>query len=96
VTLRLVRDEPPRRAKRQPRAPVFNEAQNRALRSALRTLHGAYGSWPCLAEVMDVRPHVLSRAASKRGRVSAEIAIRASRAARQPLEALLSPGPRPV
>jgi hypothetical protein len=96
TTLRLVRDEPPQRPKRRRRPPLFDEAQNRALRASLRTLQGSFGTWRRLASAMDMRANVLIRAAGKNGRVSAEMAIRASRAARQPLEALLSPGPRPA
>jgi hypothetical protein len=94
MTLRLVKEEPPERPKRYRRPPLFDEAQHRALRASLRTLQGSFGTWRRLASAMGMRPDVLIRAASSRGRVSAEMAIRASRAARQPLESLISPGPR--
>jgi hypothetical protein len=95
VTLRLVRDERPGRPPGRRREPLFNPDQERCLRAALKTLRGSFGSWRAFGAAMGVDGGPVERAANGRSRISAELAIRASRAARQPLESLLSPGPRP-
>jgi len=95
--LRVIRDEPPKAKRRKgSRTRLFGVEETRALRAALRTLQGAYGSWPCLAEVMGVSKDTIVNAARGRNAVSAEVAIRAARAAGRPLESLLSPVPRGV
>lgn len=96
MTLRIVRDEPqkpPRRRARRDR--VFNADEERALRAALRTLKGSH-TWETFAAWIGMSAAVLEGAVHGRFPVSAEMAIRAARVARKPLEELLSPVPRRV
>lgn len=96
MTLRLVKDEPPRKRGRARREPLFTLDQERALRAALKGLRSTYGGWRHLAQAMGMSPKIIEPAASGRAPISGEMAIRAARAARKPLEALLVPGPREV
>jgi hypothetical protein len=96
VTLRVVTDAPLKKRVRARRERLFTLDQERALRAALKSLRGVHGGWHHLAGVMGMALGTLKNAASGRVHVSAETAIRAARAAKKPLEALLSPGPRKV
>ena len=96
MTLRLVQDEPPKKRGRVRRAPLFSAEEERTLRAAIKAMRGSYGGWRHLASAMGMSEKFIESAASGRAPVSGEMAIRAARAARKPLEALLSPGPREV
>jgi hypothetical protein len=95
VTLRLLppldggqdRSRPPRR--RSPNSLAPDERRN--LRQALKNLRLRFGSWSCLAEVMDVSVDTLKEAAGQgAGHGSPGIALRAARAAGSTIEAVLS------
>jgi hypothetical protein len=95
--LRIVKDEPSKAPrKRRPRERLFGAEEERALRAALLTLRGIHGSWPSLAREMGIHADTIENAANGRKPISGDVAIRAARVARQPLEALLSPVPRSV
>jgi hypothetical protein len=96
VTLRIVRDEPAQKRERARREPLFKPDEERALRAALKGLRGNYGGWRHLASAMGMSLVTLKNAAHGRVPVSGEVAIRAARAAKKPLEALLTSGPREV
>lgn len=96
MSLRLVRDEPPKPRGRVRRAPLFTADEMRVLRAALKALRGSHNGWRYLAQAMGMSADVLKGAASGRIPVSGEVAIRTARAARKPLEALLAAGPREV
>ena len=95
--LRLVGNEPPppppRRGPRR-KVRIFDADQTRALRAALMALHATHRTWATLATAMGVSITSVERAAKGRNPMSAELAIKASRLARKPLEALLIPAPR--
>jgi DNA-binding XRE family transcriptional regulator len=92
--LRIVKNEPPKVRERRRKVRVFDADQARALRAALMALHATHGTWAALADAMGVNLHTVQAIATGRNPMSAEIAIRASRLARKPLEALLVPAPR--
>lgn len=94
--LRIVKDEPPKKRGRVRREPLFSADQERTLRAAIKAMRGSYGGWRPLAQAMGMSEKIIESAASGRVPVSGEMAIRAARTARKPLEALLSPGPREV
>lgn len=94
MSLRLVKDEPPRKRGRARREPLFTPDQERALRASLKGLRSSFGGWRHLAQAMGMSLVTIKNAAYGRVPCSAEVALRAARAARKPLEALLSPGPR--
>ena len=77
---------PPRRP--SPNALTHDERRN--LCQALKNLRLRFGSWSCLAEVMDISEATLSSAATGRGRGSPGLALRAARAAGSTVEAILS------
>jgi hypothetical protein len=91
--LRLVRPNDGGQEKRPRRSPstlTLTDAEKRQLRIVLKNLHGQYGSWPCLADVMGVDRCTLISIASGRKRGSPGILLRAARASGLPLERILS------
>lgn len=97
--LSLVKPPSPRLAgpkKRHRAPPVFSEAEEKMLRMSMRSARAAAGSWGRLARMMQVTKETLSSVACGHERVTAEIAVRLSKALRIPLERLMSPGLRPV
>ena len=94
MTLRIVRDEPPKKRGRTRRERLFKPDEERALRAALKGMRGSHGGWRHLAQAMGMSLVTIKNAAHGRVPVSGEVAIRAARAAKKPLEALLTPGPR--
>ena len=84
MTLRLVRDEPPkppmRRKKWQPPPPVLTPEEETRFRAAMRNLQGAFGSWPCLAKAMGVKPKSVTSMMRGRCHVSGEMIVRAMKA----------------
>jgi hypothetical protein len=91
--LKLIRPDDPGQKTRRPRRSQstlsLTEAETRQLRLVLKTLHGQYGSWPCLAEVLGVDPKTVNSIATGRKRGSPGILLRAARAAGLPLERIL-------
>jgi len=96
--LRLVHPAPPKEPKKRAprRAPVFTLEEQAVLRAVLQTARGLFGTWECLADAMHMRKLCLWRAVSGTREVSAEIAVRLSRALGVPLTALITPGLRLV
>lgn len=64
--------------------------ESRHLRAALKNLRWAYGSWSCLAEVMDVSVDCLSSVAYGKCPGSPGLALRAAQAGGMHVETLLS------
>lgn len=92
--LRIVRPSPPpapkgRRRERRPR--VFTPEEAARLRAALRTARVLFGGWACAAAALHVSVETLRLAASGRGPVSAETAVRLAKALGKPLDALIQP-----
>jgi len=90
VTLRLVRDEPPKPRRRGTRLPsiVTREAQDRA-RAALRSLHLGHGAWSVVRQLTGLGEKKLSRIATGKIRVSAEALLRIAAAGGLSVDALL-------
>ena len=88
--LRLVKPVGPKAPKKPRRAaPVFSPEEQARLRAALKNARPLLGSWPCLADAMRVPKERIQRAAAGRHPVTADVAVRLSRAIGVPLEALL-------
>jgi hypothetical protein len=95
MSLRLVRPPGEGQAFRPPRRRKdvlsLTPDERRNLRQALKNLRLRFGSWSCLAEVMDVPVQSLTAASSSRpGFGSYGLALRAARAAGSTIEAVLS------
>ena len=92
--LRLVQPpvggQPTRPPRRRKDVLSLTSDERRNLRQALQNLRLRYGSWPCLAEVMDVPVATLICASSRRKGGSAILALRAAKAAGSTVEALLA------
>ena len=92
--LRIVHPRPPGQGSRPPkgrRRPVcvsLTAEEARHLRVALRNLRRAYGSWECLAQVMDMAPGTLQGALYQPP--GPGLALRAARAAGMHVETLLT------
>jgi hypothetical protein len=91
--LRLVRlldpSKPAPRKKR--RTPVFTEAQEAWIRSALRNARALFSTWACLADAMGASKNSIMAAASGKGRVSAVIVVRLASATGLSVDTLLHP-----
>jgi len=94
--LKLVHPPPPggqgpRPRRRRKDVLSLTPDERRNLRQALKNLRLRFGTWACLAEVMDVPVLSLKAAASPRpGFGSYGLALRAARAAGSTIEAILS------
>ena len=81
VTLHLVRDEPPKPKRRKgERARLLSPDEERRFRAAMRGLHDAFGSWPCLAKAMLIGKDAIGQLMSGRRNVSGDMIVRAMRA----------------
>lgn len=80
----------PSRGRRRVTIYSLTSDESRHLRTALQNLRWAYGSWSCLAAVMDVSAKVLSLVASGRRPGSPGLALRAAQAAGMHVETLLT------
>ncbi len=81
MTLRLVRDEPPKSKRpKYRRSLVFSGEEARRFRQALKNLQGAFGSWPCLAKAMGVDEHTIWRVAKSKQNFGGDLVVRAMRA----------------
>lgn len=86
MTLRLVRDEPPKapRRGRRPgkcsRPPILSTDEEKRFRAAMRGLHDAFGSWPCLASAMDTGTYTISHMMRGKTHVSGALIVKAMRA----------------
>jgi len=92
VTLRLVRDEPPKaptKRRKGERRPVLTADEEKRFRAAMRGLEGAFGSWSCLAAAMDVDPGALRRMMRGSASVSGEMVVKAMKASGLSLADLL-------
>ena len=99
MTLRLVRDEPPKpppkRRKWQAPPPVLTPEEETRFRAAMRNLHGAFGSWPCLAKAMGVKTKPIAAMMRGRNHVSGDMIVRAMKASGLSFAELLG-GPVPA
>lgn len=91
--LRLVRPSGPKEPRKKPQRPppLWSPEEALRLRAALKTARALMGTWPCLAAAMYIGREAINAAANGRKRVSAEIAVRLSRAIGKPLESLYGP-----
>ena len=81
MTLRLVGSEPPRPKRRKyERSPTFSRDEERRFRQALRNLQGAYGSWRCLMDALNIRHSALADVMRGKARVSGDLVVKAMRA----------------
>ena len=78
-----------RPSSRRRAATPLTDVEQMRLRAALRNLRALYGSWACLADAMGVRRGSLENVAHGAKRVSGGMALRAAKAAGQPLERLI-------
>jgi len=92
--LRIVHPAPQGQPTRPPHRPrtihSLAPAERRALQVALRNLRRAYGTWACLAEVMNLPKGSVCKVANGQEKGSPGMALRAARAAGMPLERVLS------
>lgn len=94
MTLRLVRDEPPKKRRRGARTPLLTPEEEKRFRAAMRNLRDAFGSWSCLAAALDVRHGAVYSMMTARGAVSGEMIVRAMKASGLTLAELLgAPAP---
>jgi hypothetical protein len=78
------------------RGPDLSQEECKHVKTALAFLAKRLGTWDALAQAMGVKKNTIQLAASKRGGVSAGVALRAARAAGIPVEEVLSGAfPRP-
>lgn len=95
--LRLVRDEPPRQRRRGHRPQrVLSPEQERAAKAALRGLSKRAGSQRKLSAALGLHPDTIVNVLGKRGRVTADVLLRAAFYTKTPVEVLITPGPREV
>ncbi|WP_437329598.1 transcriptional regulator [Sorangium sp. So ce381] len=80
---------PARRRRRSASCNSLTPTQRKRLRAALKNLRVAYGSWSCLAEVMDVSVACLEGIARGRDHGSPGTVQRAAKAAGITVEQLL-------
>lgn len=73
-----------------PRGPDLTPEEAKHVKAALAFLRARYGSWPKAAAAMGLKPVSVRYVASKRGGVTAGVALRAARAAGVPVEDILS------
>jgi lambda repressor-like predicted transcriptional regulator len=76
--------------------PTLKPEQERAAKASLRGLCRRYGSQRKLSAALGLHPDTLVNALCKKGRISAEILVRAALITKTPLEVLLTPGPHGV
>lgn len=79
----------PARRRRVSPCLSLTPTQRKRLRAALRSLRSAYGSWSCLAEVMDMSVIAVESIANGRANGSPATALRAAKAAGVTVEQLL-------
>ncbi|WP_437794249.1 transcriptional regulator [Sorangium sp. So ce693] len=79
----------PKRRRRVSPCISLTQTQRKRLRAALRSLRSAYGSWSCLAEVMDMSVIAIESIANGRANGSPATALRAAKAAGVTVEQLL-------
>lgn len=90
MTLRLVRDEPPKPKRRKhARTRLLSDIEERRFRAAMRGLQGAFGSWACLAAAMEINANALHHLMSGYRAVSGEMIVRAMKASGLTLAELL-------
>lgn len=90
MTLRLVRDAPPKPKRRKhARTRLLSDIEERRFRAAMRGLQGAFGSWACLADAMGVKTVTIEQMRSGRTHVSGDMIVRAMRASGLTLADLL-------
>lgn len=98
--LRLIQDPDPSQPSAPRRRPTpldpLTTDERRHVQQALRNLRLRLGGWDVVAAVTGASQKTLSNAASRRGRPSTALALRAARAAGVPLEALLAGSIRSV
>ena len=88
--VRLLSESPaPRKKKRRPY--IFTEAQQRWIRTAMRTARPSFATWRCLADAMGIGSDAVEQAARGRKRVTAEMLIRFSAATGLSVDRLLHP-----
>lgn len=92
MTLRLVRDEPPkpsrRKGRRSPAIILLREAQGR-VRAAVRSLHLGHGAWSVVAELTGMSINSLTCIANGRRPVTPEVLLRIAAAGGLSVDALL-------
>ena len=91
--LRLVRllSESPAPRKRRRRGYIFTEAQERWIRTAMRTARPSFGTWIAMADSMGLRKGAVQDAANGRMRVTPEMLIRFAAATGLSVDRLLHP-----
>lgn len=90
--LRLVGNEPPKPRRRKGDRVVrdlFSPDEHKRGAQALRNLKDAFGSWPCLADAMNVDVNTL-HAANRKKHISATLLYAASKASGLSIEDLLA------
>lgn len=91
MTLRLVRDEPPKSKRRKwTRTPLLTPDEARRFRQSMRNLHDAFGTWSCLAAAMGSELHTIHDMMNGRSHVSGDMIVRAMRAGGVTLAELIS------
>lgn len=90
MTLRLVRDEPPKPKRRKgARTPLLTPDEVRKFKAAMRGLHDAFGSWTCLADVMRAQVKTIAHMMRGTCHVSGDLVVRAMKASGLTLAELL-------
>ncbi|CAN97897.1 hypothetical protein predicted by Glimmer/Critica [Sorangium cellulosum So ce56] len=79
----------PKRRRRVSACLSLTPTQRKRLRAALRHLRAAYGSWSCLADVMDMSVIAVESIANGRANGSPATALRAAKAAGVSVDQLL-------
>lgn len=84
-------DPPKRRPGSRSAALILTPEEVQHVRTAIRNLARAYGTWGCLALVMGIPEHSLQQAVNRRnGRPSAAMVLLAARAGGTTVEQILS------
>lgn len=91
MTLRLVKDAPPKppRRKGQRTPPVLTSTEEQRFRQAMRNLRDAFGSWGALADAMGAKTKAMGHMMRGICHVSGDMIVRAMRASGLSLAELL-------
>jgi hypothetical protein len=75
---------------KKPRGPDLSQEERQHVKVALAFMLKRIGTWKAVADAMGLKKATVRLAASKRGGVTAGVALRAARAAGVPVEDILS------
>lgn len=80
MSLRLVGSEPPKvkpKRRKHQRSVLLSPDEEARFRAAMKNLHGAFGSWPCLASAMRMRTNSIACVMRGAAHVSGDMIVRA-------------------